>query len=396
MRRRTVGPRVRPTYAFTARRVSGLWTDSKRTSARRFAPWRSRRTGALAASRPRLRPPVPLWRRRCRCSVARCGSTRRRSGEGADRRPADPAEGDAGGPEAAWRAGESLTEAKAAGNLSRRLRVLTHPALLVVDEIGYLPISQDGAVLFFQLINARHERASTVFTSNKGFEEWGGVLGDEIMAAALIDRLLHHPTSSTSGATATASGRIRTCSGPRPTITGKTGHDNRPPPLGARPVSASGRSAPYARQRSPWGGPHSCYASPTSFRVGHFQLPQVGHFRFPLTRPFVDSAGSSRSRAALSRRRLSRLRTLVWQRAPCPGRRPDVERVHLPDPPAFGYHLDRAAPTAGTERGPPQSKKGRAAIPGTRWFFGHRGRRAIGRPLRRYPSRRPTGRRPTD
>ena len=87
---------------------------------------------------------------------------------------------------------ESLAEAKAAGNLSRRLRVLTHPALLVVDEIGYLPVSQDGAVLFFQLINARHERASTVLTSNKGFEEWGGVLGDEIMAAALIDRLLHH------------------------------------------------------------------------------------------------------------------------------------------------------------------------------------------------------------
>ena len=82
--------------------------------------------------------------------------------------------------------------ANTAGNLSRRLRVLTHPALLVVDEIGYLPVSQDGAVLFFQLINARHERASTVLTSNKGFEEWGGVLGDEIMAAALIDRLLHH------------------------------------------------------------------------------------------------------------------------------------------------------------------------------------------------------------
>ena len=86
---------------------------------------------------------------------------------------------------------DSLTEAKAAGNLSRRLRVLTHPALLVVDEIGYLPVSQDGAVLFFQLINARHERASTVLTSNKGFEEWGGVLGDEVMAAALIDRLVH-------------------------------------------------------------------------------------------------------------------------------------------------------------------------------------------------------------
>ena len=82
---------------------------------------------------------------------------------------------------------ESLTEAKAAGNLSRRLRVLTHPALLVVDEIGYLPVNQDGAVLFFQLINARHEKASTVLISNKGFEDWGGVLGDEVMAAALID-----------------------------------------------------------------------------------------------------------------------------------------------------------------------------------------------------------------
>jgi len=87
---------------------------------------------------------------------------------------------------------ESLTDAKTAGNLSHRLRVLTHPALLVVDEIGYLPVNQDGAVLFFQLINARHEKASTVLTSNKGFEEWGGVLGDEVMAAALINRLVHH------------------------------------------------------------------------------------------------------------------------------------------------------------------------------------------------------------
>ena len=62
---------------------------------------------------------------------------------------------------------ESLTEARAAGNLSCRLRVLTHPALLVVDEIGYLPVNQDGAVLFFQLINARHERASTVLGTTK-------------------------------------------------------------------------------------------------------------------------------------------------------------------------------------------------------------------------------------
>ncbi len=86
----------------------------------------------------------------------------------------------------------SLEEAQAAGTLARRLAVLTHPALLVVDEIGYLPVSRSGAVLFFQLISRRYERASTVMTSNKSFEEWGTILGDEVMAAALIDRLLHH------------------------------------------------------------------------------------------------------------------------------------------------------------------------------------------------------------
>ena len=86
----------------------------------------------------------------------------------------------------------SLEEAKAAGRLTHRLKTLTHPSLLVVDEIGYLPISPTGAMLFFQLINRRYERASTVLTSNKGFEDWGQVLGDDVMAAALIDRLVHH------------------------------------------------------------------------------------------------------------------------------------------------------------------------------------------------------------
>lgn len=87
---------------------------------------------------------------------------------------------------------ESLEEAKAAGRLRRRLRTLTHPALLVVDEIGYLPMTLTGGMLFFQLINERYERASTVLTSNKSFEDWGQILGDEVMAAALLDRLLHH------------------------------------------------------------------------------------------------------------------------------------------------------------------------------------------------------------
>jgi DNA replication protein DnaC len=86
----------------------------------------------------------------------------------------------------------SLEEAQAAGQLRRRLAVLSHPSLLVVDEIGYLPVNHSGAVLFFQLMNRRYEHASTVLTSNKGFEEWGEVLGDDVMAAALIDRVLHH------------------------------------------------------------------------------------------------------------------------------------------------------------------------------------------------------------
>ena len=65
----------------------------------------------------------------------------------------------------------SLEEAKTADQLGRRLKILTYPSLLVIDEIGYLPVTQTGAMLFFQLINRRYERASTVLTSNKGFEE---------------------------------------------------------------------------------------------------------------------------------------------------------------------------------------------------------------------------------
>lgn len=62
----------------------------------------------------------------------------------------------------------------------------------MVDEIGYLPVSRTGAMHFFQLMSRRYEHASTVLTSNKSFEEWGDIFGDDVMAAALIDRLLHH------------------------------------------------------------------------------------------------------------------------------------------------------------------------------------------------------------
>jgi DNA replication protein DnaC len=86
----------------------------------------------------------------------------------------------------------SLEEAQAAGRLAQRLKTLTHPSLMVVDEIGYVPITRLGAMYFFQLMSRRYEHASTVLTSNKGFEQWGEILGDDVMASALIDRLVHH------------------------------------------------------------------------------------------------------------------------------------------------------------------------------------------------------------
>ena len=86
---------------------------------------------------------------------------------------------------------ESLRQAQENGTFKRRLALLTRPALVIVDEIGYLPLSEDGGRLFFQLVNARHERGSTILTTNKGFDEWGSVVGDEVMAAAMLDRLLH-------------------------------------------------------------------------------------------------------------------------------------------------------------------------------------------------------------
>ncbi len=86
----------------------------------------------------------------------------------------------------------SLEEAQQAGRLGQRLQTLIFPSLLVLDEIGYLPISRTGAMLFFQLMSRRYEHAATVLTSNESFDQWGEVFGDDVMASALIDRLVHH------------------------------------------------------------------------------------------------------------------------------------------------------------------------------------------------------------
>jgi hypothetical protein len=64
--------------------------------------------------------------------------------------------------------------------------------LLIVDEIGYLPVIPGGGNLFFQLVNARYERGAMILTSNRGFAEWGEVFGGTVVATALLDRLLHH------------------------------------------------------------------------------------------------------------------------------------------------------------------------------------------------------------
>ncbi len=87
---------------------------------------------------------------------------------------------------------EALVKAEREGRLADKIRFYARPSLLIVDEIGYLPITQGGANLFFQLVNARYEKGAMILTSNRGFAEWGDVFGDPVVATALLDRLLHH------------------------------------------------------------------------------------------------------------------------------------------------------------------------------------------------------------
>lgn len=86
----------------------------------------------------------------------------------------------------------SLAKAEKEGTLRERIRFLARPQLLVVDEIGYLPVVPGGGNLFFQLVNARYEKGAMILTSNRGFAEWGEIFGDPVVATALLDRLLHH------------------------------------------------------------------------------------------------------------------------------------------------------------------------------------------------------------
>lgn len=85
-----------------------------------------------------------------------------------------------------------LAEAHHAGRLQDELRRLARFPLIVVDEVGYIPFEAEAANLFFQLVSSRYERASLIVTSNKPFGRWGEVFGDDVVAAAMIDRLVHH------------------------------------------------------------------------------------------------------------------------------------------------------------------------------------------------------------
>ncbi|MEZ7757297.1 IS21-like element helper ATPase IstB [Microbacterium paraoxydans] len=85
-----------------------------------------------------------------------------------------------------------LSDAHRIGRLPQELAKLRRYGLIIVDEVGYLPFEQDAANLFFQLVSSRYEHASLILTSNLPFSGWGGVFGDQVVAAAMIDRIVHH------------------------------------------------------------------------------------------------------------------------------------------------------------------------------------------------------------
>jgi DNA replication protein DnaC len=90
---------------------------------------------------------------------------------------------------------DDLGRAYREGRLDRRMKVYLAPKVLIIDEMGYLPMDELGATIFFQLVSARYERSSIILTSNKSYGDWGGIFGDPIIATAILDRLLHHSTT---------------------------------------------------------------------------------------------------------------------------------------------------------------------------------------------------------
>lgn len=90
---------------------------------------------------------------------------------------------------------EKLKIANRDGMLEKKLRDLMKYKVLIIDEIGYLPFDEEGAHCLFQLISRRYEKSSTILTSNKSYGEWGEIFKDHVIAAAVLDRILHHSTT---------------------------------------------------------------------------------------------------------------------------------------------------------------------------------------------------------
>jgi DNA replication protein DnaC len=136
-----------------------------------------------------------------------------------------------------------LADAHAAGRLQAELVRLGRYPLVVVDEVGYIPFEAEAANLFFQLVSARYERVSLIVTSNKPFGRWGEVFGDDVVAAAMIDRLVHHARSSPSRATATGSRTVTLAASPRPP---PTSHDSKGVSLRPSPGGQFSGSGPLS------------------------------------------------------------------------------------------------------------------------------------------------------
>jgi DNA replication protein DnaC len=88
-----------------------------------------------------------------------------------------------------------LVRARHENRLDRALQQLVYPKVLILDEVGYLPLSREEASLFFRLLTRRYEKASLILTSNKSFIDWGEIFHDQVLATAILDRLLHHATT---------------------------------------------------------------------------------------------------------------------------------------------------------------------------------------------------------
>ena len=86
----------------------------------------------------------------------------------------------------------NLREAESSGRFARKLQTYLKPSVLVVDEVGYLPLNRTDANMVFQMVSRRYEKGSIIVTSNKSFGEGGQVFGDDVLASAILDRLLHH------------------------------------------------------------------------------------------------------------------------------------------------------------------------------------------------------------